>query len=66
MKTYEARREKVNALLNFYMDNNTQYKCLKESEFIANMLRRSDEELNDMTLVHTIEEPEAAAGISSD
>ncbi len=29
MKRYEARREKGNALLEFYMKNNTQYKSLK-------------------------------------
>ncbi len=29
------------------------------------MLKRSDEELFDMTLVHAIQEPEVTAGISS-
>ncbi len=64
MKRHEARREKVNAFLVFYIENNTQCKCLKPSECIRNMLQISDEELNDINLVHKIEELEAAAGIS--
>ncbi len=64
-KRYEARREKVNGLLEFYMKNNIQYKSLNESGVIAKMPQISDE-LNDMTIIHAVEEPEAAAEVISD
>ncbi len=61
MKRYEARREKGNALLEFYMKNNTQYKSLNESVVISKMSQISDKDLNEMTIFHTVEEPQAAA-----
>ncbi len=66
MKRYEALREKVNGVLEFYIKNNIQYKSLNESGVIAKMSQISDEEVNEMTIVHAVEEPEAAAEVTSD
>ncbi len=66
MKGYEAWREKVNALLEFYMKNNVQYKSLNESVVISEMSQISEKDLNEMTIFHAVEEPQAAAEVTSD
>ncbi len=60
------RYEEVNTLLEFYMKNNILYKFLNESRVIAKIPRISDEELNEITIVHAIEESEAAVEDTSD
>ncbi len=66
IKRYEARRENVNALLELYMKNNIQYKTLNESVGISKMSQISDKDLNEMTIFHAVEEPQAAAKVTSD
>ncbi len=66
MKRYEALRDKVNSLFEFYIENNIQYKYLTESGIVAKMSQISNEELNEMSIVHAMEEPEAAAEVTSE
>ncbi len=66
IKRYEARRAKLNALLKIYMKNNTKYKSLNESAVISKISQISDKDLNEMTIFHPVEEPQAAAEDISD
>ncbi len=56
----------MNGLLEFYMKNNIQYKSLNESKVITKMLQISNEELNEMKIVHADEKPKTAAKVTSD
>ncbi len=66
MKRYEAGREKVDGLLEFYTKNNIQYKFLEDSPVFAKTSQISDAQLHEMTVVHKIEDIEAAAELTSD
>ncbi len=56
----------MNGLLEFYMKNNIQYEFFEDSPVVAKMSQISDEQLHEMTIIHKIDDNEAAAELTSD
>ena len=70
MKRYEACRSRVNGLLKFYAENNHLYKriCTESSDIdlMQSLSSASQKDLDNITIVHNIDDPSIAQNISSD
>ncbi len=53
----------MNALFEFYVKNNVLYKDLKEDENLKTIISLTEKDIQDMTIVHNINEGEASLNI---